>query len=144
MLERLGASAPVDAFRSRAPARLTYARSCYDHLAGELAVAIYDKLISDGHLDRADGHIRLSESGAALLSGLGVDLTMLRTSSRPLVRSCLDWTQRRHHLAGATGAALLGVFLEQRWVTRGTQPRSIRLTSRGTSGLNEHLGLALK
>lgn len=143
MLESLGASAPVDAFRSRAPAALTYARSCYDHLAGELAVLIYDQLVTDGHLDRVDGHLRMNESGAVLLTGLGIDTTILRSSSRPLVRSCLDWTQRRHHLAGATGAALLDVFLERRWVTRGTQPRSIRLTSRGRTALKEHLGLGL-
>ena len=86
MLESLGASAPVDAFRSRAPATLTYARSCYDHLAGELAVAIYDPLISDGHLDRADGHIRLSESGAALLSGLGID-TNIAAHQQPASRA---------------------------------------------------------
>ena len=143
MLESLGASAPVDAFRSRAPTALTYARSCYDHLAGELAVVIYDQLVSDGHLDRVDGHMHMSESGTALFTDLGIDMILLRTSSRPLVRSCLDWTQRRHHLAGAAGAALLGVFLEQGWMAQGTQPRSIRLTSRGKSALNEHLGLAL-
>ena len=141
MLESLGAAAPVDAFRSRAPAALTYARSCYDHLAGELAVLIYDRLVSDGHLDRVDDHLRISASGTVLLTGLGIDTTILRSKGRPLVRSCLDWTQRRNHLAGATGAALLGVFLERGWVTRGTQPRSIRLTRRGRTALKEYLGL---
>lgn len=144
MLESLGAAAPVDAFRSRAPAALTYARSCYDHLAGELAVLIFDQLVNDGHLDRVDGHLQLSESGTALLASTGIDIEALRRSKRPIVRSCLDWTQRRHHLAGAAGAALLGISLERRWVIRGTQPRSIRLTSQGRTALGERMGLALE
>lgn len=143
MLEGLGASPPVEAFRSRAPAALTYARSCYDHLAGRLAVTIFDRLLGDGHLDLVDGHLHLSESGSTLLADIGIDTDALRREQRPTVRSCLDWTQRRHHLAGAAGAALLGVFLERQWVVRGIQPRSIRLTRQGRTALAEYLGVDL-
>jgi len=144
MLESLGAAPPVDAFRSRAPAVLTYARSCYDHLAGELAVIIFEQLLADGHLERVDGDLRMTDSGLGLFARLSVDTDALRSTNRPLVRGCLDWTQRRHHLAGAAGAALLDLLLEQRWVTRGPQPRSIQVTARGKPALNKHLGLTLK
>ncbi len=140
MLESLGAAVPAVPIRPNASLALIYARSCYDHLAGELAVQIYDQLLMDRHLERVDGYPQLTESGSTLLEGLGIDLNTLRAGKRPLVRSCLDWTERRHHLAGAAGAALLQTFLERRWVTRGPQPRSIRLTRKGKTALDEHLG----
>lgn len=143
MLESLGASPPVGAFQTKAPAALTYARSCYDHLAGELAVVIYDRLVADSHFVQVDGYLLITESGTALFADLAIDTTSLRTANRPLARGCLDWTQRRHHLAGAAGAALFQVLLDRGWVTRGTEPRAIGLTRKGKTGISDHLGIAL-
>ena len=148
LLESLGAvdlpSPPRDAGGPRAPSDLQYARSCYDHLAGQLGVRIYDHLLANGHLQRSDEHLTVTPSGRALLSELGVDFNAVRGASRPLARSCLDWTERRHHLAGAAGAALFQALLTRKWVVRGSRPRSVRITDAGQRGLDDLLndGLA--
>jgi DNA-binding transcriptional ArsR family regulator len=142
LLESLGAldvPPPRNAIGPRAPSDLQYARSCYDHLAGQLGVRIYDRLLADGHLRRSDDRLTITASGRAVLSELGVDLNALRGTSRPLARSCLDWTERRHHLAGAAGAALFQALLTRKWVVRGSRPRSVRITSVGQRGLDDLL-----
>jgi hypothetical protein len=142
MLESLGSVAlpePATTWaspRSAAP-ELTYARSCYDHLAGELAVRIYDRLLARGHLRLADHHLTITPSGEALFAGLGIDVDGVRTAGRPAARSCLDWTERRHHLAGAAGAALFQAFLTRRWIAHGSRPRSIRITDAGQRAIHE-------
>ncbi|MCU4187014.1 winged helix-turn-helix domain-containing protein [Acidiferrimicrobium sp. IK] len=118
-----------------APAELRYARSCYDHLAGRLGVDIYDRLLTNGHLRRSDSGVAIQPSGEDLFAGLGVDIDAVRRANRPSARSCLDWTERRHHLAGAAATALLQVMLERRWLTRGSRPRSILVTEAGRRGL---------
>jgi len=117
------------------PPDIRRARSCYDHLAGELGVRIYDQMLAQGHLRHADGHLALTPSGEALLAGLGVDLRALRSSTRPVARGCLDGTERRPHLAGSAGAALLEALLARRWLVRGDHPRSIRITDAGRRGM---------
>lgn len=142
LLESLGGvDAPALQHRpaSRAPSELLHARSCYDHLAGRLGVRIYDHLLAKGHLHRADDHLTLTASGHALLTEMGVDMQAVRRASRPVVRSCMDWTERRHHLAGAAGAALFDALLRRRWVIRGSRPRSIRITEPGRRGLDHAL-----
>jgi DNA-binding transcriptional ArsR family regulator len=145
LLESLGAvdvPPPRDASGPRAPSDLQYVRSCYDHLAGHLAVRIYDHLLAKGHLRRSDYHLTITPSGRALLSELGVDLNAVRSASRPLARSCLDWTERRHHLAGAAGAALFQALLTRKWLVRGSRPRSVRITDAGQRGLDDLLDTA--
>lgn len=145
MLESLGAARLPEretaGATANAPQELTYARSCYDHLAGRLAVEIYDRLLADGHLRLSDGHLTVTASGEALLAGLGVDVSRLDIARRPAARSCLDWTERRHHLAGAAGAALFGALLERGWLVRGQRPRSVRVTNAGQDGLRRIVGL---
>lgn len=139
LLELLGAvSTPITPKPSRTAARLTSARSCYDHLAGELAIDIYDRLTDAGHLDADGDHLVLTDSGSTFLTDIGVDVEAAKASQRPTVRSCLDWTQRRHHLAGALGAELFATMLGQGWLRHGRQPRSIEVTKQGAPEIARH------
>ncbi len=143
LLELLGAvSTPLTAKRSRSAERLSHARSCYDHLAGEVAANIYDRLVDDRHLAVDDGRAVLTGSGHALFGGLGIDVDPVVASKRPTVRPCLDWTERRHHLAGALGAALFDTMLANKWIRRGQRPRSIQISRQGSDALHQHFGLA--
>ncbi len=141
LLETLGIS-PASPTLPKAPAQLTYARTCYDHLAGELAVAIYDQLLAFGHLTETDEHLRLEPSGYELLASIGVDIDIITaTRGRPRARPCLDWTQRRHHLAGTAGKELLNALSANNWVRPGKRPRSIHVTSTGRTEISRHFHL---
>jgi hypothetical protein len=94
--------------------RLGFARTCYDHLAGELGVALREGMLATGLVDTADG-LALTPRGRAVLADLGVPVAAGR---RPLLRDCLDWTERRDHLAGALPAALLDRAVDAGWVAQ--------------------------
>ncbi len=134
LLENLGANAttPDD---PKAPADLAHVRTCYDHLAGELAVRIYEQLVADAHLSDEDGQVIITKSGYDLFRSVGADVEAIVTAKRAKARPCLDWTQRRHHLAGAAGKELLKAFMSNNWVRPGNKPRSIRITETGRSGI---------
>ncbi|KKK05834.1 helix-turn-helix transcriptional regulator [Micromonospora sp. HK10] len=119
---------------------LSYARTCYDHLAGRLGVLLHDALLDQGVLDRAGG-LALTPVGVGWLAELGVPVEPLRVGRRPLVRDCLDWTERRPHLAGSLGAALCRRFLDLGWTVRGSG-RAVRLTPAGRPALAAALGVA--
>ncbi|MBM2623138.1 winged helix-turn-helix transcriptional regulator [Actinoplanes sp. LDG1-06] len=121
-----------------ASAALRRGRTCYDHLAGRLGVAVTDAMTSRKMLDQ-DGGFALTPYGKQwLVSTLGVTLEGGR---RPVARACLDWTERRHHLAGVAGARLCETFLARRWVTRIGTGRAVRLTPEGRDALRTHLGV---
>ena len=142
LLEAPGATTtPVIAPVRPVPAMLSYARTCYDHLAGEVAVRIYDRLLANGHLSNDDNHLRLTGTGIELLAVIGVDIDSVTSGKRPQARSCLDWTERRHHLAGASGAGLLSALVTNSWAAHGAEPRAIRVTATGRAALSEHFGL---
>ncbi|MDH6132078.1 DNA-binding transcriptional ArsR family regulator [Kitasatospora sp. MAA4] len=117
------------------------ARTCYDHLAGRLGVAVTDAVLARG-LVSDDAGFAVTAAGRAWLASQGIDLAALK-GSRPLVRSCLDWTERRHHLAGTVGAALCGRALDQRWVERIGTGRALAVTPGGRTAFRELLGLEL-
>jgi DNA-binding transcriptional ArsR family regulator len=124
------------------PSGLAFARSCYDHLAGELGVRVCDRLIAL-ELVRVTGNVAtVTDTGRQRLAGVGVEVTA--SGSRPAVRTCLDWSQRRHHLAGAVGARLLDAMLERRWLYRSRQRRrELRLTELGRRELDARFGVDL-
>jgi DNA-binding transcriptional ArsR family regulator len=124
--------------------RLRDARSCYDHLAGRLGVALADALESGG-LVAAAGADRydLTPAGRERFTDLGVDLKGLRTGPKQPARPCIDWTERRRHLAGHLAARLLDRFLELGWIERGKENRAIKVTPAGRQGLREKLGVDL-
>jgi len=143
LLETLGAAPlPIDErAKSTAPAALLYARTCYDHLAGQLAVRIYDALVDAGHLEEHEDHLVLTERGVASFEGLGVDVTSAREAKRPTARACLDWTERRHHLAGSVATGLLDALIAKKWIARSATPRAIRVTEAGRIAIFAHFDL---
>lgn len=108
-------------------AALREARSCYDHLAGRAGVALADHLVEAGALSVVDGAFAVAEPGF-FLSEYGIDIAGL-SRRRAVVRSCMDWTERRPHVAGALGAALLDVFLARGWVARRPSDRALNLSA---------------
>jgi DNA-binding transcriptional ArsR family regulator len=118
--------------------QLRRARVCYDHLAGELGVAMLDGLARSGRL--AGDTLAPTPAGEAFLAGFGVDLDALRASRRPLCRACLDWSERRAHLAGALGAALLDRIYQLRWARRASEGRAIVFTPDGLAAFERAFG----
>jgi DNA-binding transcriptional ArsR family regulator len=114
---------------------LQRARTCYDHLAGRLGVALADALERDGALVPADGGWELTGDGRRRLELLGLDTDALQQSRRPFLRPCLDWTERRPHVAGALGAALADRLLDLGWVRRSAQSRAVVITAPGEQRL---------
>jgi DNA-binding transcriptional ArsR family regulator len=153
------APTPVNSLRdgTRA-AQLRAARTCYDHLAGRLGVAVMASMLQHDHLTGGDGVFRSERAERDRVSGYGRDIKYSLTPSgwrlldvvgvrippgnRALVRYCVDWTEQRHHLAGALGRAVLDRFLEARWVRRHPTMRSLRVTPLGRTALNERFSLA--
>lgn len=127
---------------------MRHARSCYDHLAGEVAVAISDHLIEKGHLELSEDGGLLTERGEQTLRALGVDIDSARQASRrkqgrSFCRPCLDWSERRPHLGGAIGAALFRCCLEHDWLRRQKDSRAVTVTPLGRQALHQAFGIAL-
>lgn len=127
--------------RVAANSALARARTCYDHLAGRLGVVVTDAMIRGGLLDQRHGFAMTDVGVDWLVEVIGVHPETLGRSRRPLVRSCLDWTERRPHLAGAAGAYLYEYLLRTGVITRTTQMRAVRLTPPGATALCAMLDL---
>lgn len=121
-------------------AALREARVCYDHMAGAAAVRMFDSLAGRGFLVVSRESVGLSAEGAGFIAGLGIDTTALTALRRPMCRVCLDWSERRSHLAGALGAALLVRFQTQGWVRRVEDSRHIRFTPPGLRAFSAAFG----
>ncbi|WP_210639256.1 helix-turn-helix transcriptional regulator [Pseudomonas sp. Tri1] len=129
-------------FTPRTPDRLQFARTCYDHMAGTLAVRLYDRMIEAGWLVEVQGPgYRLSESGERLFEGLGVDVQVLATQRRRFACPCLDWSMRRPHLGGALGAALLQVAIKRNWVIQDLDSRALGGTASGRREMAGRFGV---
>ncbi|MFG2653096.1 ArsR/SmtB family transcription factor [Streptomyces sp. NPDC048436] len=115
------------------------ARTCYDHLAGHLGITITEAMTERGLL-RQDAGFALTDEGLGWFGELSIGLE--RTGRRPLARGCLDWTERRPHLAGVAGAALCRHALDAGWCVRIGSERAVRVTPAGSRALQTHLGLA--
>jgi DNA-binding transcriptional ArsR family regulator len=96
---------------------LRNARVCYDHLAGELGVRLFDSMTMRKFIENND-RLSVTPEGQNFLSVFGIDINAFKTSKRPVCRTCLDWSERRFHLGGALGAALLSELLKRKWATR--------------------------
>jgi DNA-binding transcriptional ArsR family regulator len=161
LLERLSRLAPPRPVRSlregTRAARLRSARTCYDHLAGKLGVAIMGSLLDrdllvggDGRYDpqrhthdalSSPGHdvdYELTAAGRSFLADVGIELP---SSRRPVVRYCIDWTEQRHHLSGALGRGVLDRFVSAGWVKRGPRSRAVTVTDRGRTALDGCFGI---
>ncbi|TVZ88994.1 helix-turn-helix transcriptional regulator [Streptomyces sp. BK340] len=144
LVEDLAAQVPVAAVRPRSlresssRSAMARGRTCYDHLAGRLGIAVTDALTSRGLL-RQDTGFALTDAGVEWFGTAGIPLD--RSVRRPLARACLDWTERRPHLAGAAGAALCRHALDVGWCVRIGSERAVRVTPSGEHELFELLGI---
>lgn len=118
---------------------LRQARICYDHLAGVRGVGVMESCVRRGFLTLApDGDLTLTEGGAGFFTGLGLDVSALSGQRRALCRSCLDWSERRFHLAGGLGAALLGHMKDQAWLRHRRDSRILDITPKGEIALQRY------
>jgi len=130
----------------RVPGTLQYARSCYRHLAGYVAVELNRAAMDQGYWMRlaSEGkRYEVTEKGEAWLGSIGIKIRQRRTA-KTFARECLDWSERRHHLAGELGSRLLDRFLELKWMARIEGKRSIRITHRGQEEFGRHFGITLR
>jgi len=131
-------------FVPNTPHCLRGARTCYDHMAGTLGVALYDRFTSLGWLTPAapaDASCDLTPKGQTALGALGVDLEQARAARRRFAFACLDWSERRPHLGGALGAAVLRLALRKRWVAQDLDSRILRVTPAGRRELPARIGV---
>jgi DNA-binding transcriptional ArsR family regulator len=140
LLETLmGVAARAKALRTRPGPKepaLRRARVCYDHLAGELGVALFDSFLKNKWIAPGpEKTYALTRLGRAKVSTFSVEIEDLEAGARPLCRACLDWSVRRHHLAGALGAAILDSILERRWARQRRGSRVLEFTPAGEAGL---------
>jgi DNA-binding transcriptional ArsR family regulator len=124
--------------QARVGSELQAARTCYDHLAGALGVALLEGLQRQELLTSM---LEVTPHGADRFARLGIEVDELALGRRPLTRACLDWTERRHHLAGALGAALATSFLERGWIERLPGSRAVQVTDSGRHALARELAL---
>ena len=122
--------------QARIGSELQAARTCYDHLAGALGVALFEALRRERMLT---DELEVTARGARRFEELGIDVGQLAGRRRPLTRLCLDWTERRHHLAGLLGAALATRCFELGWIERLPTSRAVRVTERGRRGFAREL-----
>jgi DNA-binding transcriptional ArsR family regulator len=128
--------------RSMRDDALRFARTCYDHLAGQLGVAIADALVARGHVVLTEDGGEVTQPGTRFLTGFGADLNL--RSKRIFCRPCLDWSERRYHIAGLVGAEIWRRALELGWLKRERDSRAVRLTAAGRAGLLDTFGVDLR
>ena len=134
LLERMGAFAQPT---GRPTGELRFARTCYDHLAGMLGVRVIDALRTRGWIHSQDGAIVAERGMLDWLASHRVGLV----GRRPVVRACIDWSERVPHLAGQLGAAIASVAFAERWIVRARDSRVVRVTARGRNALMRELGV---
>lgn len=128
---------------SRIEAEMRLARTCYDHLAGRLGVALADTLIGEGHVAFLPDGGEVTKSGFDFLSEFGISLEEGRDRRRIFCRPCLDWSERRPHIAGRVGARLCARFLALDWIRRRDNTRALQITPKGRQGFAASFGIDL-
>lgn len=139
-----GRPAPPRSLRGvRAAEDLAAARTCYDHLAGDLGVRLFDAMLAGGLISETDG-LTLTAAGRSWFADLGGPDVLRPPRTRPLLRTCIDWTERRQHLAGALGAVLHSQLLARSWIRHCQGSRAVRLTPAGETALADLLGIDVR
>jgi len=137
----VAAQNPMRAPTSRVDPLLRAGRTCYSHLAGRLGVALCDALIDRGALRIDDDIAQFTPAGIVLLEAFGLDARALRR--QPTSKTCIDWSERRHHLSGPTGVAIYRRSIELGWVRHHLDSRAVSVTPAGARGLRDWLGITL-
>ncbi len=148
MMESLGAVAAIEVPprhrpRSAEDEAVRFARTCYDHLAGRLGVAVADALAARGHVVLTDEGGEVTAAGERFLMSFGADLAATARSRRLFCQPCLDWSERRYHIKGRVGAAILCRCMELGWFKRMRDSRGLKLTPSGEAGLASVFGVEL-
>ncbi len=147
LLEALAVVAPPPRIKTQAQSKqlteLHLARTCYDHLAGKLGVAVTQALVDQQliNLDEQDYHV--TADGANWLAAWEIDERQLHKGRRKFACTCLDWSERRYHVAGALGASIAAKFFEKGWVKRIDGTRALRITESGRVGLNDQFNIVI-
>jgi len=147
LVESLMAVAGAKPARYRESPPLARARTCYDHLAGRVGVALFDSLFSHGAVggpQEPKASLEIGPEGEAVFRELGIDLEEVRRERRRFAYACLDWTERKPHLGGALGAALWAKFVERGWVLKKPGTREVIVTDEGKANLESKLGVRFK
>lgn len=122
---------------------MRFARTCYDHIAGRLGTSLTESLCLNGYVVLSDGAGVITEAGNRFFCDFGIDLELSRMSKRALCRTCLDWSERRPHLAGWLGAAILKRSLDLEWVVASSKGRVLRLTNAGRTEFTSRFNIAV-
>jgi len=117
--------------------RLRESRVCYDHLAGELGVALYDALAKNGYIINRQSETLFTESGRKFFTTLGIDFDKIKSNKRPLCKSCLDWSERKNHLAGVIGHWILADIYQQGFAEKDIDSRAVVFTDKGLKQFNK-------
>jgi DNA-binding transcriptional ArsR family regulator len=123
-------------FSNESDSAVRYCRTCYDHLAGKIGVAITGSLLRQQLILQQKNTFTISAKGSKWFGALEIDMASLQSQRRILIRPCLDWSERQYHLAGALGAALLHKMLKEDWVRRTRNSRAMVITAKGRKQLN--------
>jgi len=138
LCESFAALVPHGSVRSLQPgtreAAMRAGRTCYDHLAGRLSVAMMDAMLAQEIVVPHDAGFAIGPHGETTFERFGIDLSSLRARKRPLIRHCTDWSEQRPHLSGGLGSALLEEFERRGWIQRSPADRTVTVTSAGTEG----------
>ncbi len=123
---------------------IRFCRSCYDHLAGKVGVTLTEALLKQAYIIKDADSFSVTAEGETWFDQFGINLEELKKQKRYFAKPCLDWSERKHHLAGALGAGLLNRMIEDGWVRRVNNSRAIIVTGKGEQRMMEHLKISLK
>lgn len=129
--------------RKKEVQEITLGRTCYDHLAGKLGVHITNYLLENGYLVQNNKEAYVTEKGSQFFNEQGIDLDALKKQKRIFCSMCLDWSERTHHVSGSVGHALYQLFLNNQWIVKSKQNRSVTLTKKGVQEVKAAWGLDL-
>ncbi|MEH0152923.1 winged helix-turn-helix domain-containing protein [Limibacter armeniacum] len=133
----------IETKKSVAAQKLTFSRTCYDHLAGKLSVDLVKSLLDNKIIISKDTTFEVTDFGKDWFRELGIEVDTLKNKKRSFAHKCIDWTERKHHIAGALGAAILENFLENDWIRRKQYSREIVITALGKRKLFELLNISI-
>lgn len=122
---------------------LREARTCYDHLAGKLGVAITESMLNAGHLTKKEKEFVVTPIGEQFFTDFGIDLRELKRKRRSFSHACLDWSERRHHLGGALGHGLVTHFIDLGWIVRVPSIRAVKVTDKGKVGFKRDFNVIM-
>jgi DNA-binding transcriptional ArsR family regulator len=146
-LEALSVISPLPVVRSKQQSEdlqaLHFARTCYDHLAGKLGVAVTQALLDKNLLVLENEDYHVTQQGEAWLTAWDIDIHQLHKGRRQFACACLDWSERRYHVAGALGSAIVTKFFEKGWILRASNSRAVRLTEAGRTGFKRELSVSI-